>query len=78
MCEVSARISQEAQSASVRSVDKCQIGTAVRCKIRTCVSAKCGLLGVKPGGAYGGEQEDVKGVSEGAFKDKAGCTALLS
>jgi hypothetical protein len=37
-----------------------------------------GLLGVKPGVAYGGEQEDVKGISDGAVKDKADNTALLS
>jgi len=43
VCEVSACILQEGQSASVRSVDKCQIGTAVCCKIHTCVWAKCGL-----------------------------------
>ena len=59
MCKVTACISQEAHCASVRSVDKCQIGTAVCCRIHTCVWAKCGLLGVKLGGAYGGEQEDI-------------------
>jgi len=42
------------------------------------VRAKCGLLGVKPGGAYSGEQEDVKGMSDGGVKDKADSTALLS
>jgi hypothetical protein len=32
----------------------------------------------KPGGAYGGEQEDVKGISGGGVKDKADSTSLLS
>jgi len=37
MSEVAACIAQEGQSASVRSVDKCPIETAVCCKIHTCV-----------------------------------------
>jgi hypothetical protein len=74
LCEVAACISQEAQYASVRSVDKCQIGTVVCCKIHTYVWAKCGLLGVKPDSVYGGERGDVKGISDSAGKDKADST----
>lgn len=29
------------------------------------------------GGAYGGEQEDVKGISDGGVKDTVGSTAVL-